>query len=249
MASPRANAARRDAPASPRMGGTSRRDAPASHYFTPAPPAARERTIRFEDGGREFRFRTAAGVFSRGGVDRGTRLLMETVDPEDAGTILDLGCGYGALGIVMAARAPRARVTLVDINPRATALAAANVRDNGLTNAEARTGDGCAPVGGERFDLILLNPPIRAGRAVVVRLLEEARAHLAPGGRFYLVARTSQGARTLARRMGDVFGRVRETERGGGFRVYEGRASTEPGDVPSRAPEDDHGMGGVANDV
>lgn len=216
--------------ASPRPSGTGRRNAPASHYFTPAPPPdegrpapGRERTIRFEDGGREFRFRTAAGVFSRGGVDRGTRLLLEAVDPAEAGTILDLGCGYGALGIVMAARSPRARVTLVDINPRATALAAANIRDNAAANAEARTGDGCAPVGDERFDLILLNPPIRAGRAVVVRLLGEAHAHLAPGGRFYLVARTSQGARTIARCMGEVFGSVREVERGGGFRVYEGR--------------------------
>ena len=226
--------------------GTGRREAPASHYFTPAPPAPiRERTIRFGDGDREFRFRTAAGVFSRGGVDRGTRLLLDAVDPRGARTILDLGCGYGALGIVMAARAPRARVRLVDINPRATALAQANIRDNRLANAEARTGDGCAPVDDDRFDLILLNPPIRAGRAAVRRLLEEAHAHLAPGGRFYLVARTSQGARTLARCMGEVFGRVHEVERGGGFRVYEGSDSTGV-DVTSG---DDHGAGGIADDV
>ncbi|HLW46210.1 MAG TPA: class I SAM-dependent methyltransferase [bacterium] len=197
-----------------------------SHYFTPVPaaePTGRERTVRFEDGGRVYRFRTAPGVFSRGGVDRGTRLLLEAVDPAAARTILDLGCGYGPLGIVLAGRAPGARVTLVDVNPRAAALAAINIRDNALPNAEARAGDGCAPVGDEPFDLILLNPPIRAGRAVVVRLLGEAHAHLAPGGRFYLVARTSQGARTLARCMAEVFGRVREVERGGGFRVYEGR--------------------------
>lgn len=210
----------------PRPEVPARGDARASHYFTPGPPAeaaGRERIVRFEEGGRTYRFRTAPGVFSRGGVDRGTRLLLEAVDPADARTILDLGTGYGPLGIVFAGRAPRARVTLVDINPRATALAAANIRDNGVANAEARAGDGCAPVGDARFDLILLNPPIRAGRAVVVRLLREAQAHLAPGGRFYLVARTSQGARTLARCMGEVFGRVREVERGGGFRVYEGR--------------------------
>jgi 16S rRNA (guanine1207-N2)-methyltransferase len=207
------------AAAPPRADGT-------SHYFTPSAPApaARERTIRFENGGREFRFRTAPGVFSRGSVDRGTRLLLEAAgDAADAGAILDLGCGYGAAGIVMAARAPRSRVTLVDINPRATALAAANARLNGVANAEARTGDGCAPVEGMRFDVILLNPPIRAGRAVVVRLLKEAAAHLAPDGRFYLVARTNQGARTLARCVGEAFGRVAEVERGGGFRVYEGR--------------------------
>jgi len=205
------------------MKGTSREDAPASHYFTPAlPERGRERTIRFQDGAREFRFRTAPGVFSRGGVDRGTRLLLEAAPPApDGAAILDLGCGYGALGIVMAARAPRARVTLIDINPRATDLAAANIRDNGVRNAEVRTGDGCAPVADARFDLILLNPPIRAGRAVVLRLLAEAHAHLAPDGRLYLVARTTQGARTLARCMGEVFGRVYEVERGGGFRVYE----------------------------
>jgi 16S rRNA (guanine1207-N2)-methyltransferase len=199
---------------------------PLSHYFTPAPAAEarlRERTIRFDDGGRTYRFRTAPGVFSRGGVDRGTRLLLEAVEPAEARSILDLGCGYGPIGIVLAGRAPRARVTLIDINPRAAALAAANIRDNGVPNAEARAGDGLAPVGGARFDLILLNPPIRAGRAVVVRLLREAQAHLAPGGRFYLVARTSQGARTLARCMAEVFAQVREVERGGGFRVYEGR--------------------------
>jgi 16S rRNA (guanine1207-N2)-methyltransferase len=198
----------------------------ASHYFTPAPAAdesIRGRIVRFEDEGRVYRFRTAPGVFSRGAVDRGTRLLLDAVSPEEARTILDLGCGYGPLGIVLAGRAPHARVTLVDINPRAAALAAGNIRDNGVLNAKACGGDGCAPVGDARFDLILLNPPIRAGRAVVVRLLREAHAHLASGGRFYLVARTSQGARTLARCMGEVFGRVREVERGGGFRVYEGR--------------------------
>jgi 16S rRNA (guanine1207-N2)-methyltransferase len=199
---------------------------PASHYFTPPPPSeapGRERIVRFEDGGRLYRFRTAPGVFSRGGVDRGTRLLLEAVEAGDARTILDLGCGYGPLGIVLAGRSPRARVTLIDVNPRAAALAAANAKDNGVPNAEAHTGDGLAPAGDTRFDLIVLNPPIRAGRAVVVRLLREAHEHLAPGGRFYLVARTSQGARTLARCMAGVFGEVREVERGGGFRVYEGR--------------------------
>ena len=213
------------AAASPRLRGTSRRDAPASHYFSPAPPGppGRPRVVRFQDRGREYRFHTAAGVFSRGGVDRGTRLMLEAVDLGDAATVLDLGCGYGPVGVVIAARAPRARVVLVDINPRAAALAAANVRENGVRNAEVRTGDGCAPVDAMRFDLVLLNPPIRAGRSAVVRLVRDARAHLAPAGRFYLVARTSQGARSLARCMNEVFERVSEIERGGGFRVYEGR--------------------------
>lgn len=210
--------------------------APATHYFSPLPPAQlRPRLVRFHDGNREFGFRTAAGVFSRGGIDRGTRLLLSAVRPRDAGRLLDLGCGYGAAGIVLAARAPRARVLLVDINPRAAALAAENINLNAVPNAEARCGDGCAPVAGMKFDVVVFNPPIRAGRAVVLRLLGEARACLRPGGRLYLVARTNQGARTLARRMTVLFDRVTEVERGGGYRVYEARVAG-----GSRDSEDPH---------
>ncbi|HYM69885.1 MAG TPA: methyltransferase, partial [bacterium] len=96
-----------------------------------------------------------------------------------------------------------------------------NIRLNDVSNAEALCGDGCAPVAGRTFDVIAMNPPIRAGRAVVLRLLREARDCLAPSGRLYLVARTSQGAQTLGRLMGEMFARVAEVQRGGGFRVYE----------------------------
>jgi 16S rRNA (guanine1207-N2)-methyltransferase len=193
-----------------------------SHYFSPAPArSARPRLVRFRLGERQFHFRTAAGVFSRTAVDRGTRLLLEAVDPAGADRILDLGCGYGAIGIVMAARSPRARVMLVDVNPRAVALAVENIALNAVVNAEARCGDGLAPVAGVDFDLILTNPPIRAGRAVVMRLLREARDCLRPQGRLYLVARTGQGARTLGRLTADLYGRITEVARGGGFRVYE----------------------------
>ena len=198
--------------------------AAASHYFTAAPPvASRTRAIGFRDGDRAYRFRTAPGVFSRAAVDRGTRLLLDTVDASEAHHILDLGCGYGVLGIVAAGRAPHSQVTLVDVNPRAVALAMENIALNHLTNARVKCGDGCAAVAGEQFDLILFNPPIRAGRRVVLRLLREAHECLGPGGRLYLVARTQQGARTLGRLMGDIYGMVTEVARGGGFRVFEGR--------------------------
>lgn len=198
--------------------------APAAHYFSPAPPAAsRTRAVEFHDGARVYRFRTAPGVFSRAAVDRGTRLLLDTVDVSGARRILDLGCGYGVMGIVAAGRAPRARVTLVDVNPRAVALTVENIALNQVTNAQVRCGDGCAAAAGGPFDLILFNPPIRAGRSVVLRLLREAHASLEAGGRAYLVARTQQGARTLGRLMGEIYESVAEVARGGGFRVFEGR--------------------------
>lgn len=196
----------------------------ASHYFSPVSPvAARTRAIEFRDADRVYRFRTAPGVFSRTAVDRGTRLLLDTVDVSGARRILDLGCGYGVMGIVAAGRAPHARVTLVDVNPRAVALAVENVALNRAVNAQVRCGDGLAAVAGERFDLILFNPPIRAGRGVVLRLMREAHASLGAGGRLYFVARTQQGARTLGRLAGEIYPSVAEVARGGGFRVFEGR--------------------------
>ncbi|MDR7567471.1 MAG: methyltransferase, partial [Armatimonadota bacterium] len=143
--------------------------------------------------------------------------------------ILDVGCGYGVIGLVAAAQASRGRAVLVDINERAVALARGNALRNGIRNVEVLWGDLYEPVGDRAFDLIVTNPPIRAGRAVVRALIEGARAHLRPGGRFYLVARTAQGARTLGRIIGEVFGNVAEVERGGGYRVY--RAVREDGGV------------------
>ena len=198
--------------------------AAASHYFSPVPPVASRRgAIEFRDGDRVYRFRTAPGVFSRATVDRGTRLLLDTVDVSGARHILDLGCGYGVMGIVAAGRATLARVTLVDVNPRAVALTVENIALNRVTNAQVLCRDGWAPEADQQFDLVLFNPPIRAGRSVVLRLLREAHASLGAGGRVYLVARTQQGARTLGRLMGEIYESVAEVARGGGFRVFEGR--------------------------
>lgn len=197
------------------------RDVAHHHYFAPHPASPhRVAEIRATLRGREFRFLTDRGVFSRGRVDRGTRLLIETMEIGPGDTVLDLGCGYGPIGLVAASLAPLGRVYLVDVNERAVDLARGNAFLNGLRNVEVRLGDGFAPVADLRFDVILTNPPIRTGKASVYRLFREAYLHLKPGGRFYFVARTSQGAKTLASHVQEIFGNVEELERGGGFRVY-----------------------------
>ncbi|MDR5677037.1 MAG: methyltransferase [Armatimonadota bacterium] len=195
----------------------------AAHYFSPAPQVpSRPRVVELEFGGRRFQFLTDRGVFSYRGVDRGTRLLLEALEvgPEDE--VLDLGCGYGVVGIVAASLAVRGRAVLVDINPRAVQLARENARRCGVLNVEVLQGDLYEPVAGRTFDVIATNPPIRAGRAVVRAMVEGAPAHLKPGGSFYLVARTAQGAKTLGRLVAEVFGEAEEVERGGGYRVYRG---------------------------
>lgn len=194
---------------------------PDEHYFTPSPDAhGRPRHFTVVLRGQELALTTEAGVFSRERVDRGSRLLIAhmVVGPTDE--ILDLGCGYGVVGLVAARLAPQGRVTMVDINARAVRLAQANVRANTIGNAEVLLGDGFAPVAGRRYDAIALNPPVRAGFGLIHRLIEEAPEHLRAGGRFYLVGLTRQGVKRLAEKMRLVFGGAEETAKGGGYRVY-----------------------------
>jgi 16S rRNA (guanine1207-N2)-methyltransferase len=210
-----------------------RAPAPPEHYYT-ARPRSRARSRQFTAllRGRSWTFETASGVFAHRGLDAGTRLLIDAMRVGRADRVLDLGCGYGPLGVVAAGLATRGRVWLVDANRRAAALALTNVRRNRLRNARVLVGDGATAVASGSMDLVLTNPPIRAGRGVVRGFLEGAWRVLRPGGRFYLVARTAQGAKTLAQLIGGRFGDVRQVAARGGYRVYEARRST-PGEQPT----------------
>lgn len=193
------------------------------HYFTPRPGAPSDPSpITAQLRGRSFVFTTDAGVFSKGRVDKGTRLLIDALPLPVEGEGLDLGCGYGPVGLVMAALSPAASVWLVDVNERAVALATTNAIANGLTNVTAVAGDGFVPVHGRRFQLIASNPPIRAGKAVVYPWVEQAYDHLTPGGQLLMVVRTKQGAKSLARKIEEVFGHCAEVSKGAGYRVLAG---------------------------
>ena len=189
-------------------------------YFT-ARPTSRRRPglLSLRVRGIDLRLRSEAGVFSRARLDRGTELLLEalTVGPREF--ILDLGCGYGVIGIVAAKLSEGGRVILTDVNERALALARANVKANAVGNAEVRTGALYEPVRGLHFDHIVSNPPLRAGRRVVDPLVTKAPDHLREGGRLWLVARTSQGADALKARMAEAFGHAEIVRRGSGYKV------------------------------
>jgi 16S rRNA (guanine1207-N2)-methyltransferase len=189
-------------------------------YFEKRPSSSRRPaliTLRVRD--HPFVFRTDAGVFSRSELDRGTELLLEAIELGPCESILDLGCGYGALGIVAARLSEGGRVILTDVNERAVALARANVAANGIRNAEVRFGDLYAPVADVFFDHILCNPPIRAGREVVDRIIAEAPSHLLEGGHLWIVVRTRQGASSIQSRMVQAFGNAAVVKRGSGFKV------------------------------
>ncbi len=190
------------------------------HYFS-REPESRRRPAAFDVAvrGVRLRLRTDAGVFSRGGLDRGTALLLEAFDAGPGESVLDLGCGYGVVGLVAARLSGGGHVILTDVNERAVALAKANARANRAANVEVRRGDLYEPVAGLAFDHIVSNPPLRAGRAVVDRIVSEAPAHLLAGGSLWLVARTRQGADSLRERMRRAFGNAEVVKRGSGYKV------------------------------
>ena len=187
----------------------------AGHPKSKRRPAEIQAAVR----GQSFTFRTDAGVFSRTEIDRGTELLLAALEVGPCELILDLGCGYGAIGIVAARLSEGGHVILTDVNERAVALARKNIAANGIANAEVRQGDLYEPVRDMAFDHIVCNPPIRAGRAIVDRIVSEAPTHLLNGGTLWLVARTRQGADSLRKRMAASFGSAEVVRRGSGFKV------------------------------
>jgi len=158
-------------------------------------------------------------------VDRGSRLLAENVAIGDSDEVLDWGCGWGLVGIVVGRIWPDAHVTMIDVNERACDLARANARANKARNVEVVCGDAAEVLAERGFDAILLNPPISAGRKQVLAVFDWCAAHLAEGGTLWMVAATRKGAKTLGRLLGERFRDVQQVALGGGFRVY---AATEP---------------------
>ncbi|MFZ5826155.1 MAG: class I SAM-dependent methyltransferase [Bacillota bacterium] len=194
----------------------------SEQYFTSRPSAEHaETSFSATLRGMEFTFLTDAGVFSRDRVDFGSLLLIETMRIGPADTVLDMGCGYGPIGAVAARLAADGFVYMVDVNERAAGLARRNLRANGITNAEVRVGDALEAVRGISFDTILTNPPIRAGKAVIYRMVDEAHAALKPGGRLWVVIQNKQGAPSMKKKLAETFGNVLDVERKGGFHIFQ----------------------------
>ena len=187
------------------------------HYYTEMPTSAHdERRIALRALGNDLTFITDAGVFSRDGLDRGTEVLLDAL-PALSGRVLDLGCGWGAVGVALGRRWPALDIVMTDINSRAVELARRNLTENGV-KATVVQGDGFAAVEG-RFDAIVTNPPIRAGKAVIYDLFAQARDHLKPDGALYVVIRKQQGAPSALKYLKEIYVRAETVGRGSGFHV------------------------------
>jgi len=169
------------------------------HYFSAQPRAPhRPGLVRVILPDVYLELATDAGVFSPGRLDPGTRLLLEeSPAPPVSGDLLDLGCGYGPIACVLAARSPGATVWAVDVNERALELCAANARAAGLENVRCVTpGDASLPA---RYAAIWSNPPVRVGKDALHTLLSEWLGRLGPAARAYLVVGRNLGADSLHR--------------------------------------------------
>ncbi len=194
----------------------------SEHYYTQSPntesnPQYWPYTLR----NKEFKFKTDNGVFSKKEVDFGSRLLIETFKPnEDVdGNLLDVGCGYGPIGLSLASELEQAEVHMIDVNQRAIELSKENARINHVANVLIYESDKLGQVKNRDFASILTNPPIRAGKKVVHEILEQSYEKLAPGGELWVVIQKKQGAPSAMEKMENLFGNVEAVERKKGYYI------------------------------
>lgn len=169
------------------------------HYFTAAPASAEERRpVRMRLAGRDVEVQVAGGVFSPGGVDKGTAVLLDEVpDPPEEGVFLDLGCGWGPIALTLGLLRPRADVWAVDVNERALDLTRTNAAALGLDRIHVALPEQVPD--DTRYDLIWSNPPIRIGKPALHELLRTWLPRLRPGGHAYLVVSKNLGGDSLQR--------------------------------------------------
>ncbi|MEM3699558.1 MAG: class I SAM-dependent methyltransferase [Candidatus Bathyarchaeia archaeon] len=170
--------------------------------------------------GIPFQFLTASGVFSKKRVDLGTRLLIESMILPEKGYVLDIGCGYGAVGIAAAIFSPHLKVFMVDVNERAVWLAKQNIKINNAKNAEVKQSNLYESVKNLTFDCILSNPPVSAGMKTVKAIIGEAPKHMAQKALFQIVVKSKIGGKNFQNFLYETFGNVNILARKSGYRVF-----------------------------
>ena len=194
-----------------------------AHYFDLDPSlASKQRNIEYFIDGRIITLVSDNGVFSKDKIDEGTYAFLKVIVPlRLSGNILDLGCGYGPIGLTIAITSPEARLTLADINTRALALCEHNAQILGLSQrVTVLQSDVYENIEGN-YDSIVVNPPIRAGKVVTYAMYEGAFTHLIDGGSLFIVIRKNQGAPSASKYIEGIFGNITLLKRDKGYYIYQ----------------------------
>lgn len=193
------------------------------HYFSADPAVAFRRSpVETRVWGHDLSLTSGSGVFAQGRLDVGTAVLFRETEPPEAGTFLDLGCGYGVIGLAIAVAVPDARVWAVDVNERAVLLANENARAVGVADRYTAVTPDRVPAE-VSFDEIWSNPPIRVGKQALHELLLAWLPRLVPDGRAVMVVGKNLGADSLQRWLADQGFPTERLASAKGFRVLETR--------------------------
>lgn len=181
-----------------------------NHYYTKNPDSiSQQKHWTYRLKGNTLSFTSDNGVFSKNTVDFGSELLVESYDiPEQFqnASLLDIGCGYGTMGLAYGKAYPELSIEMIDVNERALVLAQENAKKNGIHNVDIHESNLYDSVKKSKYEIIISNPPIRAGKIVVHTILEKAYDYLAENGQLVIVIQKKQGAPSAQKKMEEVFG-------------------------------------------
>lgn len=159
------------------------------------------------------------GVFSKDHIDYGTNVLLNNLEIKDnVKNVLDVGCGYGIVGISIAKKFSKKAVKMIDVNERCIELTNENIKMNKLVNANCCLSNLYENIS-EQFDMIISNPPIRAGKDIVTKVVTDGYNHLNDGGSIWVVIQKKQGAPSLKNKMEEVFGNVEVVAKDKGYYI------------------------------
>ena len=197
-----------------------------NHYFSEKPEIKSEKkTIKYTIQNKKFEFITDNGVFSKSKVDFGTDLMLNEFLKKNRGLevektkILDIGCGYGVVSVILKSFYPEISITLSDVNERALELSEENLKKYGINDYHIIKSDAFEKIT-EKFDVILSNPPIRAGKDIIFKIYSEAYEHLNENGEFYCVIQTKHGAKSTQKKLMEIFGNCETLEINAGYRIF-----------------------------
>ncbi|MEK4630366.1 class I SAM-dependent methyltransferase [Solibacillus sp. FSL R7-0682] len=192
----------------------------SEHYYSNKPQTeSKPRQWKFTLLGNTFIFETDAGVFSKSEVDFGSRVLIDAFEmPNVEGVLLDVGCGYGPIGLSIAKDNPEREVLMMDINTRAVALSQKNAQLNGVQNVRIFESDGLSTVDANtKAAAILTNPPIRAGKETIFKFYNGAYELLVENGELWVVIQKKQGAPSTMSHLEEMFSEVDVVEKKKGY--------------------------------
>lgn len=192
-----------------------------THYYTDNKELdSHQEEFEYYFDNEVFRFTTDIGVFSKDNVDYGSYVLLKTIYKKDLGKrLLDLGSGYGPIGIILKRFNPEVDIEMVEVNSRAVNLSILNCKNN-ETDIKVHLCEDILELENQ-FDTIVLNPPIRAGKAVIYSLYEKAKQKLNDNGHLYIVIRKAQGAMSSKKKLETLFDKVELIERDSGYLVFD----------------------------